>query len=192
MYSPHGTPEQCANDHLHGVFKSRVHAELKEIAGDMKDLTKIPDAVSSRRGGPLLSEKGWRRGINFFMYALACSRVWARFEQRLLLCSFVRTGYYETHVAGEFLEMGFDREKTKDFMEKTKEELESALREGRRPFIHPAHDHTGQDPNNAYRCHQNFGTRPWRSLDKDGNLDAARVVAEKARGRHLNKGMRHR
>ena len=59
LYSYNGTPEQCVNDHIHQLVKSQTHEMVRKLMGDVKDLTRVPDAVSVARVGPLVSSKGY-------------------------------------------------------------------------------------------------------------------------------------
>ena len=59
LYSYNGTPEQCVNDHVHQMLKSQTHEMVRKLMGDVKDLTRMPDAVSAARGGPLVTSKGY-------------------------------------------------------------------------------------------------------------------------------------
>jgi hypothetical protein len=105
LYDLCGTPEQCANDHLHQLLKHRVHKEVESLCGKVKDNTQLPDEVSGSLGGPLLSKKGYKRGPHLFLLALAMSRVWSSIRQEVLLATLVRTGYYTKERALELAEL---------------------------------------------------------------------------------------
>ena len=94
LYSFCGTPEQCVNDHIHHDLKQETHEEVRVLIGGATDLTRMPEGVSRARGGPLVSQKGYKRGPHLYTFCLALARVWAHMPQSKLLASFVKLGYF--------------------------------------------------------------------------------------------------
>jgi hypothetical protein len=172
LYDLCGTPEQCANDHLHQVLKHRVHKEVESLCGKVKDNTELPDLVSGGMGGPLLSTKGYKRGTHLFLLALAMSRVWSAMRQEVLLATLVRTGYYTKERALQLAHL------TQAQLDSGIDELELGLKlSSASGSNHARHDHTGQDPVNKYLCRNTFGDLPLKSSqDKQAEAIAGRAA----------------
>ena len=61
LMSLNGTPNQCPADQIHGIMKARIHSRLQELSQiSVQDLTEMADEVTGKRGGPLISKKGYK------------------------------------------------------------------------------------------------------------------------------------
>ena len=68
LMSLNGTPNQCPAEQIHGIMKARIHSRLQQLSQiSVQDLTEMADEVTGKRGGPLISRKGYK--------ILACTKL---------------------------------------------------------------------------------------------------------------------